>query len=109
PEYAPAPAPSDRQELVAVLARPPPERHISEGCFFVADDRAVCQFLGGQAVPVVYGGTTLRANGTLTGKRLSALIRLRDLARRVLQSQNEGWPEAHRHEARRELNWTYDR
>src|SRR6202012_795370 len=29
--------------------------------------------------------------------------------RRVLQSQNEGWPEAHRQEARRQLNCAYDR
>ena len=34
---------------------------------------------------------------------------LRDRARRVLQSQNEGWPEAHRNDARRELNWAYER
>ena len=45
-------------------------------------------------MPVVYGGTTLKADGTLTGKRLAALVGLRDRARRVLQSQNEGWPEA---------------
>ena len=30
----------------------------------------------------------------MTGKRLAALVGLRDHARRVLQSQNEGWPEA---------------
>ena len=59
--------------------------------------------------PVVYGGTTLKADGTLTGKRLAALVGLRDRARRVLQSQNEGWPEANRDEARRELNRAYDR
>ena len=50
-----------------------------------------------------------KADGTLTGKRLAALIGLRDRARRVLQSQNEGWPEADRNDARRELNWAYDR
>jgi hypothetical protein len=44
----------------------------------------------------------------MTGKRLAALMALRDKARRVLQSQNEGWPEANRNEARRELNWAYD-
>ena len=88
---------------------PPPERHITEGSFFVADDRTVCQLAGGQTVPVVYGGTTLRADGTMTGKRLAALVGLRDRARRVLQSQNEGWPEANRNDARRELNWAYDR
>ena len=60
-------------------------------------------------MPVVYGGTALQADGTLTGKRLAALLGLRDRARRVLQSQNEGWPEANRNDARRELNWAYDR
>ena len=49
------------------------------------------------------------ADGTMTGKRLAALIGLRDRARRVLQSQNEGWPEADRDDARRELNSAYDR
>src|SRR5207245_1204021 len=88
---------------------PPPERHITEGSFFLNDDRIICQCVDGQAVPVVYGGKTLRAGGTMMGRRLSALIRLRDLARRVLQSQNEGWPEADRNDARRELNWAYDR
>ena len=37
------------------------------------------------------------------------LIELPDKARRVLQSQNEGWPEANRLAVRRELNQTYDR
>ena len=57
---------------------------------------------------MTYGGTLLKTNGTMTGKRLAALIRIRDEARLVLQSQNEGWPEAHREEARRELNRVYD-
>jgi len=56
------------------------------------DDRRICQSVRGQAVPVVYGGTTLHADGNLTGRRLAALIGLRDKSRRVLQSQNEGWP-----------------
>ena len=60
-------------------------------------------------MPVVYGGTTLTAYGSLTGKRLAALVGLRDRARRVLQSQNEGWPETHRNDAPRELNWAYER
>ena len=59
-------------------------------------------------MPVTYGGTLLKADGTMTGKRLAALVGLRDLARRVLQSQNEGWPEANRSDARRELNRAYD-
>src|SRR5262249_17657921 len=85
------------------------ERHIGEGSFFIGEDRIIYQSQDGQGVPVVYGGTTLKANGTMTGKRLAALVELRDRARRVLQSQNEGWPAAHRDEARLELNWTYDR
>jgi hypothetical protein len=109
PEYAPLQATPIREQPAAAFTPPPPERHISEGSFFVADNRTICQSLDGQAVPVVYGGTTLTAGGTLTGRRLAGLIRLRDLARRVLQSQNEGWPEAHRQEARRALNWDYDR
>ena len=108
PQFAPLQA-STVQEPAPAFAPPPPERHITEGSFFVADDRTVCQSVGGQAVPVVYGGTSLRADGTLTGKRLAALVGLRDRARRVLQSQNEGWPEANRNDARRELNWAYDR
>jgi N12 class adenine-specific DNA methylase len=57
---------------------------------------------------VVYGSTTLKSDGTLVGKRLAALVGLRDRARRVLQSQNEGWPKTNRNEARRELNRAYD-
>jgi N12 class adenine-specific DNA methylase len=88
---------------------PPPERHITEGSFFLDDDRRICQCINGESVPVVYGGTKLHAGGTHTAKRMAALIKLRDCARRVLQSQNEDWPESDRHESRRELNWAYDR
>jgi len=87
---------------------PPPDRHIGEGSFFVGEDRTICQIEDGRAVPVVYGGTTLKENGTLTGKRLAALVDLRDRARRVLQSQNEGWPDANRRDARGDLNRAYD-
>jgi N12 class adenine-specific DNA methylase len=109
PKFAPFEASPVQEQSAATFARPPPDRHISEGSFFVAVDQTICQVLDGQSLPVHYGGRTLRANGTLTGKRLAALIGLRDLARRVLQSQNEGWPESHRNDARRELNWAYDR
>ncbi len=97
----PGPAPSFTPQT--------PLPHVTEGSFFVGDDRTICQCLDGQTVPVTYGGKPLHAGGTLTGKRLAALVGLRDRARRVLQSQNEGWPEADRHDARRELNWAYDR
>jgi N12 class adenine-specific DNA methylase len=109
PEFAPLQASPVQNEPAAAFTPPPPDRHITEGSFFVGEDRTICQIEDGRAVPVVYGGTTLKADGTMTGKRLAALVGLRDRARRVLQSQNEGWPEEHRSEARRELNWAYDR
>src|SRR5208337_1986364 len=109
PEFAPPQASPVQDEPAPAFVPPPPERHIGEGSFFIGDDRIIYQSEGGQGVPVVYGGTTLRADGTLTGKRLAALVGLRDRARRVLQSQNDGWPEANRQEARRELSWAYDR
>jgi N12 class adenine-specific DNA methylase len=93
----------------AAFTPPPPDRHIGEGSFFVGDNGVICQTQRGEGIPVVFGGTTLRADGTLTGRRMAALIGLRDRARRVLLSQNEGWPEKHRGDARRELNWAYDR
>src|ERR1019366_2578014 len=86
---------------------PPPDKHITEGSFFVADDKSIRQMENGNGLQVVYGGTQLRADGTMTGKRLAALVGLRDLARRVLQSQNDGWPEANRSEARHDLNRAY--
>jgi N12 class adenine-specific DNA methylase len=88
---------------------PPPLRHINEGSFFVRDDRAIYQLQDGRAAAVVYGGTALTTVGTMVGKRLAALVRLRDLARRVLQSQNEGWPDSSRDDARQDLVYSYDR
>ena len=109
PQFAPLTASSAEEPPAASFIPPPAERHIGEGSFFVGDNKVIHQLQDGQGVPVVYGGTTLKADGTLTGKRLAALVGLRDRARRVLQSQNEGWPDSHRDEARRELNWAYDR
>jgi N12 class adenine-specific DNA methylase len=108
--YFPPIKASAAEKSTGVAFKPPPvERHIAEGSFFVGDDRKICQLEASQAVPVVYGGTSLRSDGTMTGKRMAGLIGLRDLARRVLQSQNEGWPDADRDLARKELNWAYNR
>jgi N12 class adenine-specific DNA methylase len=108
PEFAPIQASAAEEPTVPAFTPPPTERHIGEGSFFVGDDRVIYQSQGGQGVPVVYGGTTLRAEGTMTGKRLAALIGLRDRARRVLQSQNDGWPDANRRDARGDLNRAYE-
>ncbi|HZU38009.1 MAG TPA: hypothetical protein VFA18_18960, partial [Gemmataceae bacterium] len=109
PEFQAIAASQSTDTPAQAFTPPPAERHIGEGSFFIGEDRVICQSEGGQGIPVVYGGTALKADGTMTGKRLAALIELRDRARRVLQSQNEGWPEEHRNEARRQLNWSYDR
>ena len=110
PEASPATSSLVEKPAAApAFTPPPPLKHITEGSFFIRDDRTVCQSIDGRAVPVAYGGATLTAYGSLTGKRLAALVGLRDRARRVLQSQNEGWPETHRNDARRELNWAYER
>jgi N12 class adenine-specific DNA methylase len=108
PEFAPSlPAAASAPQAPA-FTPPPLEKHITEGSFFIGDDRTICQLVGGQAQPVTHGSTKLMAGGSLMGKRLAALIGLRDLARRVLQSQNEDWPEAHRIDARKALNRAYD-
>ncbi len=44
----------------------------------------------------------------MMGRRLAALIGLRDAARLVLQAQNEGWPEADRDDTRKSLGRLYD-
>ncbi len=108
PEGIASVTPSLEQPSAPSFTPPPMLPHITEGSFFVGDDRRISQMQGGQPVPVVYGGQPLKAGGTMTGRRLAALIGLRDRARRVLQSQNEGWPEADREQARRELNRDYD-
>jgi N12 class adenine-specific DNA methylase/SAM-dependent methyltransferase len=97
--YAPPAAPR--------FVPPPPEGHVTEGSYFAHEGR-VHQMIDGKAVPVEYGGSDLWVNAGVVGRRLGKLIALRDKARRVLQSQNEGWPEDHRQAARRDLNWAYD-
>ena len=109
PEFQVTQSEAERPNPPPSFTPPPLERHVCEGSFFVGDDKIIRQVEGGQGVPVVYGGTELKANGTMTGRRLAALIGLRDDARRVLQSQNEGFPESHRQDARRKLNFAYDR
>lgn len=109
PKFEPKPVdlPAKPAEQVPRFVPPPPERHISEGSFFIHEGR-IHQMVDGKAEPVVYGGSELWANGSLVGRRMGGLIELRDRARRVLQSQNEGWPESAREDARRHLNRAYD-
>ena len=77
PQFEPMQAtPDQKEEQAPAFVPPPPERHIGEGSFFVGDDKIIYQSEGGQGVPVVYGGTTLKADGTLVGKRIAALVGL---------------------------------
>jgi N12 class adenine-specific DNA methylase/predicted RNA methylase len=111
PELAPAAAraASTIFEAEPAFVPPPPERHVTEGSFFVGDGKVIHQVEGGKGLPVTYCGVLLRADGTPNARKIASLIDLRDHARRVLQSQNDGWPEANRLEARRSLNRAYDR
>lgn len=109
PELAATQAVAVRPKPPPAFTPPPPERHITEGSLFIGDDRIIRQVAAGRAEPVTYCGVLLRTDGTPNARKIGALVELRDLARQVLQSQNEGWPEAGRDEARRVLNRAYDR
>ncbi len=102
-------APPVEKSSTLTFIPPPPLRHITEGSFFVSDDKIIRQVEDGNAYPVTYCGVLLRADGTPQARKIGSLIGLRDLARRVLQSQNEGWPGSAREDARRDLNRAYDR
>src|SRR5271156_6544202 len=62
----------------------------------------------GRASPGRRGQRALRGGGGKPGRRVATLIELRDRAREVLRSQNEGWPETARGDARGRLNGAYD-
>ena len=81
----------------------------TEGSFFVNPNTyAILQIQHAEAVPVLQGGKPLQADGSLLGKRLAHLIRLRDSARYVLDVQNTGQSPAVREQARQHLNAEYD-
>lgn len=107
PEFAPLEV-SPGQDEPSATTSPPLLNHIGEGSLFIDDRGYIRQSVDGQSNQVNYGGTSQHSGGTLVGRRLGALIRLRDHARSVLQTQNEGAPEASRNAARRDLNWAYD-
>ena len=75
----------------AVCPPVPVPAGLGEGSFLIGDG-AILQIECGQILPVMHGQTALRAGEGKIGRRLAALIELRDRAREVLRSQNEGWP-----------------
>jgi N12 class adenine-specific DNA methylase len=108
PRAEPVPASHPQEAAPAEPFTPPPAQpHLDEGSFFIAPDRRIHQVVGGVGQPVVYGGSQLWAGGALLGRRIGQLIELRDLARTVLRSQNEDWPEGEREKARAALNSAY--
>ncbi len=109
PSFAPPERESPATFPRPAFAAPAPEGPTAEGSLAIGSDRRIYERVDGGSVPVTYGGRELSADGTLVGRRIGSLIGLRDRARRVLQSQNEGWPEDERESARRALNWDYDR
>src|SRR2546428_6204722 len=108
--HPPALSPAVDQPERSSVPLPPLAPHSAEGSFFIDTDKTILQVQHGEGVPVTHGDKPLRADSAgLLGQRLAALITLRDHARRVLQSQNEGWSAAHRQQARTLLNRAYDR
>ena len=102
PELATTQAVAIEAEPARVVT-PPPERHLGESSLFIGADKVIRQIVDGKPEPVVYGGVLQKANGTPQGRKLGSLIELKELSRRVLQSQNEGWPHDGREEERRKL------
>src|SRR6185437_7086706 len=56
---------NQKEETVPAFIPPPPERHIGEGSFFIGDDKIIYQSESGQGAAVNYGGTLLKADGTM--------------------------------------------
>ncbi|MFN0017420.1 MAG: hypothetical protein ACKVP0_04115, partial [Pirellulaceae bacterium] len=97
-----------KTQALARAVAPEPDKPLAEGSFFVRN-ACLFQIEDGQGVPVVYRGKEQRSDSGTDGRRIAAEIDLRDKTRRVLQSQNEGWPEQAREDARRQLRWAHDR
>lgn len=108
PSYQPPAIASPSIPTPERFNRPPPVKHLTEGSLYVGDDRTIYQIIDGSPEPVTHGKNVLTAHGTMMGKRLAALIGLRDAARLVLQAQNEQWPETERDATRRTLNQLYE-
>ncbi|MCA9194596.1 MAG: DEAD/DEAH box helicase family protein [Planctomycetales bacterium] len=108
PVYEPPQLASTSLPMPERFNRPPPVEHLTEGSLFVGDDQTIFQIMDGCSQAVTHGAKALTAQGTMMGKRLAALIGLRDAARLVLQAQNDQWPESQRHATRRSLNQLYD-
>lgn len=66
------------------------------GELFVGLEKAILQIEAGRAEPVTHSATVLQADGGLMGRRLADLIGLRDAARLVLMTQDEGRAEEER-------------
>ena len=80
---------------------------VQEGSFYIAADQTIMQVVRGHGEPVMQRGQPLMANGTMGGKRLAALIKLRNRARAVLRTQQDGLTESERDTARQQLRVAY--
>lgn len=81
--------------------------YAKEGSIFIADDKRLMQVVEGLPQPLKAGRSELKANGTMAGKRLAALVRLREHAREVLRTQQEGLADEAKDAARQTLKQTY--
>jgi hypothetical protein len=83
PELALVPTSHPPAIPAARAPRPPPVADLAEGSFGILNGR-ICQVVDGVLVQVRYGGAALDVDRSLIGRRLAALIDLRDRARTVV-------------------------
>lgn len=104
---------TSRTEPLPSLASPERDpdlpEYVVEGSFYVGEEQTIMQVTGGESEQVIQGDKPLKANGTPAGKRLGALIELKQRARHVLTTQKDGEPVEVREAARRRLRSSYSR
>ena len=93
-----------------VLAISEISRTLPPGSLFLNDDGHICQVMGkaGAAENLIRNGKPVHALSGVVGPRLAGLIRLRDAARDVLDTQREGGSDHEKGAARDRLNRCYD-
>lgn len=107
PENICTPRTAPLPDFLPLRTDPTRPAHIQEGSFDLAPDGTILQVVQGKTEPVLQGDKALSAVGTTGGKRLAALIRLRDAAREVLRTQQHSEAEGTREEARAALRRLY--
>lgn len=108
--YGTAQAADTQTAIAASTAIPAPTRRLLPGSLLIGPDGAVLTVsdAAGSTEPLQHGGKPVSALSGTVGRRLAALIGIRDAARSVLAAQREAAPQAIKEAARHLLNQRYD-